>query len=75
MKQTTVQNTPATQIVWEGGSRQLFKIYEVAEILGVHPSTIRRLVARDELQANLKLRHLLITRASIQRFINAGEDL
>jgi|GEM_PF-5823074 len=63
------------QSLWNNSSRQLFKIPEVSEILGIHASSVRRLIARGDLLANLKLRHVLVTRGSIERFINAGEDL
>jgi len=54
------------------GSRQSFKISEVSEIVGVHHSTIRNLIQRGELEAIRKLRHLLITRRSIENFLNSG---
>lgn len=75
MYKPTVEIELPARSLWADSSRQLFKIPEVSEILGVHTSSVRRLIARGDLIANLKLRHVLVTRSSIQRFINAGEDL
>ena len=75
MLNPSVEIAVTTQSLWVDTTRQLFKIPEVTEILGIHASTVRRLIDRGELEANLKLRHVLVTRSSIQRFINAGEDL
>ena len=47
----------------------LHKIPEVAEMLSMSKATVRRLVARGDLVAIPKVRHILITRESIDRFV------
>jgi excisionase family DNA binding protein len=55
-------------------SKLLYKIPEAAEILSVSDVTIRRLVARGELVVIRKLRHILITRASVEKFAKSGDS-
>jgi len=50
--------------------RELLKIAEVAIMLGISQSTVRRLIDRGLLKANRSLRHLLISRDALQMFIN-----
>lgn len=52
----------------------LSKVPQVAELLGLHISSIDRLIARGELKPIVKLRHRLIPRSEIERFLNSGRD-
>jgi excisionase family DNA binding protein len=56
--------------LWES-DRQAFKIDETSQLLGVHHSSVRRLIDRGELKSVIKLRHLLIPRSEIVRFLNS----
>ncbi len=47
----------------------LLKVPQVAELLGVSVSSIDRLVARGELKPIVKLRHRLIPRTEIEKFL------
>lgn len=49
--------------------RLAFSVKEAAEILGVSEKTIRRLINRRLLRASRALRHLLIPRKEIERFL------
>jgi len=48
--------------------RLTLKINEAAATLGVSISTIRRAIARGDLRANRKLRHVLIPVIELERF-------
>ena len=50
--------------------RELIKIAEVALMLGISQSSVRRLIERGLLKANRNLRHLLISQKALQGFIN-----
>ena len=50
----------------------LNKVPHAAKILGLHISSIDRLIARGELKPIVKLRHRLIPRSEIERFLNSG---
>ena len=52
------------------GCRLAFSVKETAEILGVSEKTIRRLVSRDLLRSSKALRHLLIPKKEIERFLD-----
>ena len=52
--------------------RKMFKIKEVAEILGVSTKSIRRLIASGALVSNRHLRHHLIPADSVTAFVNGG---
>jgi excisionase family DNA binding protein len=49
--------------------RRAFSIKETAIILGVSPPSVRRLIARGLLRANRTLRHIRISEAEIDRFL------
>ena len=49
--------------------RLAFSVAETAQMLGVCDKTIRRLVARGLLRRSRALRHLLIPRSEIERFL------
>lgn len=51
--------------------RKAYSIQETAEILGVSPNSIRRLVDRRQIRASRALRHLLIPATEIDRFLKA----
>ena len=51
-------------------TRRAFKIHDVAAILGVSPSSVRRLVKRGELRPCRSLRHVLIPAAEVERFLS-----
>jgi len=46
-----------------------FSVFETAEILGVSDKTVRRLINRKLLRASRALRHLLISKKEIERFL------
>jgi excisionase family DNA binding protein len=50
--------------------RLAFSVKETAEILGLSEKTIRRLVARRLFRSSRALRHLLIPRKEIERFLD-----
>jgi excisionase family DNA binding protein len=47
-----------------------FKLKHAARYLDVSPMTIKRLIERGMLRPNKKLRHLLFSRAELDRFLN-----
>jgi excisionase family DNA binding protein len=49
--------------------RLAFKIAEVSEMLGVSESSVRRLIENGTLRSNVKLRHILIPKTEIDRFL------
>lgn len=49
--------------------RMAFSVFETAEILGVSDKTVRRLINRKLLRASRALRHLLISKKEIERFL------
>jgi len=49
--------------------RRAHRIKEVAEIIGISESSIRRLIKRGEIRAINKLRHILIPASEIERFL------
>ncbi|MGH7975693.1 MAG: helix-turn-helix domain-containing protein [Limisphaerales bacterium] len=49
--------------------RMAFSIKEAAEILGVSDKTVRRLINRKLLRPSRALRHLLIPKKEIERFL------
>src|SRR5438477_9649453 len=51
-------------------SRMAFSVKETAAILGLSEKTVRRLVNRNLLRASRALRHLLIPKKEIQRFLD-----
>jgi len=50
--------------------RRAYKIQEAAEIIGVKPISIRRLISRGLLKPCRVLRHVLIPGAEIDRLLN-----
>lgn len=70
---TASSNPSRTQQSTNNGTntkRLAVKISEAAFLLNVSKASVRRLVDRGELKAIRKLRHTLITRASIDAFIS-----
>lgn len=49
--------------------RMAFSVMETAEALGVSEKTVRRLVARRLLNPSRALRHLLISKKEVERFL------
>jgi len=49
--------------------RMAFSLKETAGVLGVSEKTVRRLVARRLLRPSRALRHLLIARREVERFL------
>ena len=62
------QPTQPTKPVISTTGRLTLKINEAAAMLGVSISTIRRAIARGDLRANRKLRHVLIPVMELERF-------
>jgi excisionase family DNA binding protein len=50
--------------------RLAFSVKETAEILGVSEKTVRRLISRGLLRSSRALRHLLIPKKEIERFLD-----
>ncbi len=50
----------------------VFTVRETAQILKVSDKTVYRLVDRGLLKASKALRHLRITRSSLEEFVNGG---
>ena len=70
---TLTESPPAaaTQLGLEAlaSGRLAFSVQETALILGISEKTVRRLVQRKLLRASRALRHLLIPRKEIERFL------
>jgi excisionase family DNA binding protein len=49
--------------------RLAYGVRETAQLLGVSDKSVRRLIARGLLKPSRALRHLLIPRAEIERFL------
>ncbi len=62
------RKTPPLQDL-QGKFRLAFSVQETAQILGVSDKTVRRLVTRGLLRSSKALRHLLIPRSEIDRFL------
>ena len=62
LSRTEVHPGPTTQ-------RVAFSVKETADMLGVSEKTVRRLVARGLLRSSKALRHLLIPKKEIDRFL------
>ena len=54
--------------------RLAFSVKETAEILGISEKTVRRLISRGLLRASRALRHLLIAKKEIERFLDETTD-
>jgi excisionase family DNA binding protein len=52
-----------------GLARLAFTVAETAEVLGVSPATVYRLLKRGLLRSSSALRHKIIARAEIERFL------
>lgn len=52
----------------------LIKVPQAAKLLGLSVSSIDRLIGRGELKPIVKLRHRLIPRNEIERFLNATPE-
>jgi excisionase family DNA binding protein len=67
-------NTPHTPTLINTGAvtapRLAFSVAETASILGVSEKSVRRLISRGLLRSSRALRHLLIPRKEIERFLN-----
>ena len=55
--------------VTEDFPRLAYSVGEVAQMLGVCPKTVRRLIDRGLIRASRKLRHLMIPRTEVERFL------
>ena len=54
--------------------RLAYSVREAAEMLGVCEKTVRRLIARGLISPNKALRHLLIPKKEIERFLEQGSS-
>jgi excisionase family DNA binding protein len=52
-----------------GTDKLAFTVKEAAAMIGVSPTSIRRAIARCQLKACRKFRHVLITRGELLRFL------
>jgi len=62
----TTQPTTATADPFAG--RVTLKVPEAAQVLGINPHTLRRLIERGEIKVIRALRHPLIPVAELKRF-------
>lgn len=53
----------------EGEKPIAYKIADAAHLLSVSPASVRRLIARGDLKAIRKLRHVLISSASLEALV------
>ena len=60
---------PAGENFTSAPARLAFSVRETAEILGVSEKSVRRLVSRGLLHSSRALRHLLIPKKEIERFL------
>ena len=51
--------------------RLAYSLKETAQMLGISEKSVRRLIARNLLRPSRALRHLLIARSEIERFLQA----
>ena len=51
-------------------NRRAFKVSETAELLGISPTTVRRLIGRGALRPCRATRHVLIPSQEIDRFLD-----
>lgn len=56
-------------------SRLALSVRETASVLGVSEKTIRRLIDRRLLRVSRSLRHILIPRSEIERFLRVTLDV
>jgi excisionase family DNA binding protein len=56
------------------GNRLAFTAQETADLLGVSPETVYRLIKRGKLRSSNALRHKLIPRTEIERFLKSSLD-
>jgi excisionase family DNA binding protein len=66
----TEHTEPNTAAPPPGPPRLAFSVRETAAMLGVSEKSVRRLIARGLLRPSKALRHLLIPRAEIERFLS-----
>ena len=67
----TAGTTPmATGSTVAPAPRLAFSLRETADMLGVSEKSVRRLISRGLLRSSRALRHLLIPRKEIERFLN-----
>jgi excisionase family DNA binding protein len=52
-----------------GEDQTLYRVRDVADVLGVHPETVRRLIRDGRLDAVREGRALLVTVASLERMV------
>jgi excisionase family DNA binding protein len=65
-------NVAAEQAVPHGKGvppRLAYRVNETAQMLGISEKSVRRLIARGLLRTSKALRHLLIPRSEIERFL------
>jgi len=60
---------PAVPAVASSPLRLAYSVNETAAMLGISEKSVRRLVARGLLRSSKALRHLLIARTEIERFL------
>lgn len=54
------------------GKRLAYKINEAAELLGLHPNSIRNAIADGRLRVSRRFRHMLIPAQELERFLEEG---
>ena len=52
--------------------RLAFKLPEVSRMLGISNSSTRRLIARGQLRPLRNLRHVLVSRSELERFVSTN---
>lgn len=57
-----------------GSSRMFYSVGEVAEMFGISRKSVYRLLDRGLLQSSSALRHKMITKRSVEGFLNSAEE-
>ena len=54
----------------KNAERMAYKLDEASGLLGVSASTMRRLIARGQIKSLRALRHILISKAELEKFVS-----
>jgi hypothetical protein len=74
MKETTVKKEPNRRSLSELKDAIALKLEEGARTAGVSTVTLRRAIREGNLKASRRIRHLLILRSELERWIAEGQQ-
>jgi len=57
-----------------GSQRAFYAVWEIAEMFGISRKSVYRLLDRGLLQSSSALRHKMITKRSVEGFLNSAEE-